>query len=85
MGMRIDSSWAVRNTPHPYTQGSCYAGQGAFVDPAKATFRFKVFEIRIDPVQIISVLRGIGIASRIDFAQHFVFPELLFRQALPGY
>jgi len=44
----------------------------------------RVFEIRIDPVQIITVLRGIGVARRNNFAQHFVFPGLLVGQALPG-
>ncbi len=44
-----------------------------------------MFEISIDPVQVITVLRGMCIARRIDFAKHFVFPGLLVRQALPGY
>jgi hypothetical protein len=38
-----------------------------------------MFEVCIDPIQIITVFSGIGIASRINFAQHFVFPGLLVR------
>ena len=61
--MNMGMGWIPRRPyatlPNPYTQGQLLrAGQGAFVDPAKATFRFTVFEIRKDPVQIISVLRG---------------------------
>ena len=61
------------------------AVEWSFVGPAKAGLCFMVFEISIDPVQVITVLRGIGIARYINFAKHFVFPGLLVRQALPGY
>jgi hypothetical protein len=61
------------------------ARQWTFVGPAKAAVCLTMFEISIDPVQVITVLRGIGIARCINFAKHFVFPGLLVRQALPGY
>jgi hypothetical protein len=61
------------------------AGQWTFVGPPKAALCLTMFEISINPVQVITVLRGIGIARCINFAKHFVFPGLLVRQALPGY
>ena len=61
------------------------AGQWTFVGPAKAAVCLTMFEISINPVQVITVLRGIGVARCINFAKHFVFPGLLVRQALPGY
>jgi len=60
-------------------------GQWTFVGPPKAALCLTMFEISINPVQVITVLRGIGIARCINFAKHFVFPGLLVRQALPGY
>ena len=61
------------------------AGQWTFVGPAKAAVCLTMFEISINPVQVITVLRGIGVARCINFAKHFVFPGLLVMQALPGY
>lgn len=55
------------------------ARQRTFIDPAKATLCLTALEVSIDPVQIITVLSGIGIARCINFAKHFVFPRLLVR------
>jgi hypothetical protein len=68
-----------------YIRRSLRAGWRTFVGPTKAALRLTVFEIRIDPFQIITVLRGICVAHRINFTQHFVFPGFPVRRALPRY
>jgi hypothetical protein len=60
------------------------AGEWTFVGPAKAALCLTMFEISINPVQVITVLRGIAIARCINFAKHFVFPGPPVRQALQG-
>jgi hypothetical protein len=60
-------------------------GQRILFGPVKATLRLAAFEICIDTVQIITVLRGIGVAHRVNFAKHFVFPGLLIKRAIQGY
>lgn len=50
--------------PASKTTGQAYrlhAGERTLVEPAKVTLRLTVFQICIDPVQIITVLSGIGI------------------------
>jgi hypothetical protein len=42
---------------------------------AAATVSLTTFEIGIDPVKIVPMLRGICIACRIDLSQHLIFPQ----------
>src|SRR5258708_38138951 len=61
------------------------AGQRVRVRPREPAVRLAAFEVRLDPIQIVPVLRRIGVTRCIKFSKYFVFPGLLFKRALRGY
>ena len=46
---------------------------------AKKAISFASFQVCVNPVKIVSVLRRISVSCGVDFAQDFVFPRFVVR------